>query len=188
MWRPGLKVATVIIVAGWLAAPPLRAAQDEGDGRSSRNLEGVSAPGPESNTSRTRVPPSLRLMEASRASGVRTVAVGSAPPAFEPRLAPRPALLIGMYVSYGLLQALDAQSTIRALNSGSAHEGNPALSPFAAHPAALAAFKLGLTGGTIYGFDRVYKSHHRLTMIALTAVNGGYAYVVRRNYRSFPTR
>jgi hypothetical protein len=93
-----------------------------------------------------------------------------------------------MYVSYGLLQALDAQSTIRALNSGSAHEGNPLLSPFASHPAALAAFKLGLTSGTIYGFDRLYKSHRRLTMIALAAINCGYACIVRRNYRNFPTR
>jgi hypothetical protein len=97
-------------------------------------------------------------------------------------------LLIALYVSYGLLQALDAQSTIRALHSGAAHEGNPLLSPFAAHPAALATFKLGLTGGTIYGIDRLYKSHRRLAVITLATINSGYACIVQRNYRSFPTR
>jgi hypothetical protein len=97
-------------------------------------------------------------------------------------------LLIGLYVSYGLLQALDAQSTIRALHSGAAREGNPLLSPFAAQPAALATFKLGLTGGTIYGIDRLYKSHRRLAMITLATINSGYACIVQRNYRSFPAR
>jgi hypothetical protein len=92
-----------------------------------------------------------------------------------------------MYVSYGLLQALDAESTIHALRTRKAYEGNPVLSPFASNPAALSAFKLGLTGGTILGIDRLRKSNRRLAMITLAVVNGGYACVVARNYRNFST-
>jgi hypothetical protein len=100
----------------------------------------------------------------------------------------RLALLIGLYVSYGLLQTLDAQSTIRALHSGTGHEGNPLVSPFAAHPAALATFKLGQTSGTIYGIDKLYKSHRKLAMVTLANINIGYAYIVQRSYRNFPAR
>lgn len=182
MRRLGLGGVAVVTAAGWLAASALLAAQDGGNGRLSPNLEGVSSPWLKSGTSRAQVPPSLRLPEASAVNGVRSVAVASAPPAHKSRPSP----LIGLYVSYGLLQALDGQLTVRALNSGSAHEGNPVLSPFAEHPAALATFKLVVTGATIYGFDRLYKSHHRLAMIGLATINGGYACIVIRTYRSFP--
>jgi hypothetical protein len=93
-----------------------------------------------------------------------------------------------MYVSYGLLQVLDTESTIHGLQTERAHEGNPVLSPFASNPAALAAFKLGLTGGTILGIDRLRKSHRRLAMVTLAAINGGYACVVLRSYRNFSSR
>jgi hypothetical protein len=188
MWRPGLEVVAMITVVGWLPGPLLRAAKDEGNDRTPPNLPAVSAPGPQFSAWRAHVLPSLRLPTASAANTARVAAVRSEPLVSKPRTARRPALLIGLYVSYGLLQALDAQSTIRALHSGAGHEGNPLLSPFAAHPAALATFKLGLTGGTIYGIDRLYKSHRRLAMITLATINSGYACIVQRNYRSFPTR
>jgi hypothetical protein len=94
--------------------------------------------------------------------------------------------LIGLYISQGVLQGLDAESTIRALHTGSAREGNPLVSPFASQPAALVVFKLALAAGTIYGIDRLYKYHPRLAMSTLGAINGGYAFLVQRNYRSFP--
>jgi hypothetical protein len=96
--------------------------------------------------------------------------------------------LIGLYVSHGVLQALDAQGTLRALHSGSAQEGNPLLRPFASQPAALVAFKLALGAGVIYGIDRLHKSHPRLAKTTLGAINAGYVYVVQRNYRDFSTR
>jgi hypothetical protein len=93
-----------------------------------------------------------------------------------------------MYVSQGVLQALDAQSTIRAIHTGSAREGNPIVAPFASNTAAFVVFKLALAAGTIYGIDRLYKYHPRLAMSTLGAINGGYAFLVQRNYRSFPAR
>jgi hypothetical protein len=93
-----------------------------------------------------------------------------------------------MYVSYGLLQALDAESTVHALQTKKAREGNPALSPFASNPGALAAFKVGLTGGTIFGIDRLRKSHPKLAIVTLGVINAGYACVVVRTYRNFSGR
>jgi hypothetical protein len=188
MRRPVLEVVAMITLVGWLPGPPLRAAGDEGIDHRLSNLGAVSAPGPEFSPRRVKVPPSLRLPTASDVNTTRAATVRSEPLESKPRTARRPALLIGLYVSYSLLQVLDAQSTIRALHSGQAHEGNPLLSPFAAHPVALVTFKMGLTGVTIYGCDRLYKAHRKLAMISLAAINSGYAYIVQRTYRNSSTR
>jgi hypothetical protein len=95
-------------------------------------------------------------------------------------------LLIGLYVSQGVLQGLDAQSTNRALHTGAAREGNPIVNPFASQPAALVVFKLALAAGTIYAIDRLHKSNPRLAILTLGSINAGYAYFVQRSYRSFP--
>jgi len=100
----------------------------------------------------------------------------------------RSSLLIGLYIMQGVLQALDAHATLRALHTGSAREGNPIIRPFASQPAALVTFKLGLGAGTIYGIDRLHKSHFRLATTTLGVINAGYVYIVQRNYRSFPGR
>jgi hypothetical protein len=98
----------------------------------------------------------------------------------------RSALLISLYVSHGLLQVLDARATSRALRTGSAQEGNPLMRPLAGQPAALLALKLGVAAGIVYGIDRLHKTHPRLAMITLGAINGGYLYSVQRSYREFP--
>jgi hypothetical protein len=95
----------------------------------------------------------------------------------------RSPLLIGMYVIQGVLQGLDAQSTIRALHSGTAREGNPLANPFASTTAAIVAFKVAVAAGSIYGTDRLYKHHPRLAMGILGTLNGEYIYVVQHNYR-----
>jgi hypothetical protein len=192
--RAGTHVATpprivaVIAAVGWLAVIPLRAAEDQGNDRRPPSVEEVGAPGSEFSSKPLWVSPSQHLANTSAPYLTRVATPAGEPLEHRPHTARRPALLIGLYVSYGLLQTLDAQSTIRALHSGTGHEGNPLVSPFAAHPAALATFKLGLTGGTIYGIDKLYKSHRRLGMITLALINSGYAYIVQRSYRTFPAR
>jgi two-component system chemotaxis sensor kinase CheA len=57
----------------------------------------------------------------------------------------RSPLLIGLYIAQGVLQSLDAQSTVRAIHADSAQEGNPLVSPFASQPTALVVFKLALS-------------------------------------------
>ena len=100
----------------------------------------------------------------------------------------RSSLLIGLCIMQGALQALDAQSTLRALHTGSAREANPIIRPFASQPAALVSFKLGLGASTIYGVDRLHKSHPRLATTAVGVINAAYVYIVQYNYRRFPTR
>ena len=128
------------------------------------------------------------LANGPAASAPAVAVIRNQPPESKPNAARRSPLLIGLYVSHAILQALDAQSTLRALPSGSVREGNPLLRPFTAQPAALVGFKLGVTAGTIYGIDRLHKSHPRLAIISLAAINGGYVFLVRRNYQSFPAR
>jgi len=182
------RIVAVIAAVGWLAVAPLRAAEDRGNDHTPPSVEEVSAPGSEFSRRPTWVSPSQHLANASGPYVTRVATPAGEPLKHRLGTPRRPALLVGLYMSYGLLQALDAQSTIRALHSGTGHEGNPLASPFAKHPAALATFKLGLTGGTIFGVDKLCKSHRRLGMITMAILNSGYAYIVQRSYRSFPAR
>lgn len=125
--------------------------------------------------------------EARRSEGTG-IGFRISPPVVKRPPSRRSLLLIGLYVSHVILQGLDAQSTMRALGTGTAREGNPILSPIASHPAALISFKAALAVGTIYAIDRLHKYHPRLASSTLGTINGGYAFIVQRNYRSFPAR
>jgi len=183
-----LGLAVILLFVELLTVAPLKAGQDQGNRSNPSEVRATS----EAMAPFNSQPADARSFQ-SLANGPSDPAEGlgfikNQPPESKPNSARRSPLLIGLYVSYGILQALDAQSTIRALHSGSAREGNPLVSPFAGQPAALVGFKVGVTAGTIYGTDRLYKSHHRLAMITLAAIDAGYACIVARNYRSFPAR
>ena len=188
MLRRRLEVVGIILSVGLLSVAPLRAGQDQGY-RS--NPPVVRA------TSEAKIAFNAQPADAhsypTPANGPSSPALGvgvirNQPPESKPNSARRSPLLIALYVSQGILQALDAQSTIRALHSGSAREVNPLVGPFAGQPAALMGFKGATTAGIIYGTDRVYKSHPRLALITLAAINAGFAFIVARNYHSFPAR
>src|SRR6266702_3971308 len=188
MLRRRLVVVGIILFAELLAVAPLSAGQDQGSRSNSPEVRATIAGKAAFNT-----PPEDLYSYASLANGPSGAAPGvgiirNQTPESKPHSVRRSPLLIGLFVSYGVLQALDAQSTVRALHSGSAREGNPLVHPFSAQPAAFVAFKGGLAAGTIFGTDRLYKSRPRLAMITLAAINAGYVFVVARNYRSFPAR
>lgn len=98
------------------------------------------------------------------------------------REAPRGALMTSLYSSFIALQALDAHSTIRALDRG-ARETNPMVAPFADNTAALIAVKAGTAAGVIYMTDRVRRHNRVASIIIMAAANSAYATVVARNYR-----
>lgn len=102
-------------------------------------------------------------------------------PAVE-RSAPRGALMTSLYVSFAALQALDAQSTIRALDRG-ARESNPMIAPFADNTGALIALKAGTAAGVIYMTDRVRRHNRLASIVIMAAANSAYATIVARNYR-----
>ena len=91
-------------------------------------------------------------------------------------------MLIPLYASLATLNFLDAHSTFRALDAG-ARELNPVLSGFADNRAAMLALKAGVTTGTIFLSERMWRQGRRKVAIAmvvgLTVAN---ALVVRHNY------
>lgn len=96
--------------------------------------------------------------------------------------APRGALITTLYSSFIALQALDAHSTIRALDRG-AREANPVIAPLADNTAALIALKAGTAAGVIYMTDRVRRHNRVASIIIMAAANSAYATIVARNYR-----
>jgi len=94
----------------------------------------------------------------------------------------RPAALPWLYASYAAVQALDAQSTLRALNAG-AVEANPIMSGVAGNPAALLAVKGGVTAATIYLVEKSWKKNRIAGVVSMAVLTSAYAVVVANNYR-----
>jgi hypothetical protein len=117
----------------------------------------------------------LRRLQA--AAGGQAAATAPAPVA-----APR-ALLPALYAGLGTLQALDAHSTLRAVNLGYA-ERNPMMRWAAGHPAALITVKAAATVGTIAVAERIRRRHPKRAVAFIAAVNAAYAFVVVHNYRA----
>jgi hypothetical protein len=93
--------------------------------------------------------------------------------------------LIPLYVSFVALQALDAHSTLRALNAGAA-EANPLMSGLAGKPAALLVVKAGLAASTIYLVDKVRLRSRTAAIVLMTALNSAYLTIVAHNYAATP--
>jgi hypothetical protein len=97
---------------------------------------------------------------------------------------------LGMYGVFGVLQVLDAHSTLRAIDRG-ASEFNPVVRPFASSPTALISFKAASSAGVLYLTERLRKKHPVAALAFVIAVNSAQAYVVAQNYRianSIPRR
>ena len=87
-----------------------------------------------------------------------------------------------LYTSFGLLQALDAHSTSRALASG-AIESNGLVAGIADRPILLMGAKTAVTAGTIVLMERLRKRHPKAAMVTMMALNCAYAVIVVRNSR-----
>jgi Domain of unknown function (DUF5658) len=94
-------------------------------------------------------------------------------------------ILVPLYVSFATLQALDAHSTLRALNAG-ATEANPIVAGVAGTPAALVAMKAGVAASTIYLVEKVRVKSRRAAIVLMAALNSAYAAIVAHNYRGGP--
>ncbi len=138
-------------------------------------------------------PPALALPAA-------TIVAADAPPAVAPDLADpiaqlpplvvpagagpaagRPSAMVALYVSYAGLQALDAVTTLRALDAG-ASEQNPLVGRAAAHPGALLAVKAGVAVGTIYLAERLHKRNRAAAVVLMAVLNGAYLAIVANNH------
>ncbi len=110
-------------------------------------------------------------------------AAGEAPSVpVTPRPAPHPRGLLPLFAGYAALQALDAQSTLSAINHG-ATEQNPLVAPMVSRPALFIAFKSAVTASTIVAADRLSRRHRLAAYGLRLGLNSAYAMVVVHNYR-----
>ena len=91
-------------------------------------------------------------------------------------------ILLPLYVSYGVLQALDVHSTTRALNRGGV-ESNPMMASVAGRPLAMSVLKAGGAAATIVLADRLRKRSRVGAVLLMAGVNSAYVMVVAHNYR-----
>jgi uncharacterized protein DUF5658 len=95
----------------------------------------------------------------------------------------RRAALLPLYGSLIGLQALDLESTIKAIGSGAGRESNPMLQSVVGRPAALLAVKAGASGLIIFASERLRKEKHPAAAVVLMiGINSAYAIVVAHNY------
>lgn len=93
----------------------------------------------------------------------------------------RPQALVPLYVSFGILQLIDAHSTSRALNGG-AIESNPLMKGVVGNSASLFAVKAGGTAFAIYATERLWKRNPAAAVGFMIAANAGISWVVQHNY------
>lgn len=108
---------------------------------------------------------------------------GDAAQRFEPGEPRRPAALLPLYASLGVLQALDVHSTSRGIAAGG-REANPVMQPIVGNRAAFIGVKAATTAGVVWASERLWRKQNRKAAIVLTALtNVGLAAVVAHNYR-----
>jgi hypothetical protein len=102
-------------------------------------------------------------------------------PVFPP--AKRPAALVPLYVSFAGLEALDLQSTYRALHTPGARESNPVARTMVGNPAAFTAVKLATTASFVLATEKLWKKHRVAALTFATVGNAVMAGIVAHNYR-----
>jgi Domain of unknown function (DUF5658) len=95
----------------------------------------------------------------------------------------RPGILPMLYVSLAGMQALDAYTTLAALNAGG-REVNPVARRLTRNAGSLLSLKAVSTASTIYFMERLWKSHRLRAVFVLSAINAGTVAVAVRNMRT----
>jgi len=92
----------------------------------------------------------------------------------------RPAPLVPLYVTMGVLQGFDIYTTSTAVSRG-AVEANPAMQAVAGRPWASTVVKAAATATSIFFIERAWKQNRKGAVILATAINVATAVVVARN-------
>ena len=90
---------------------------------------------------------------------------------------------LALYATYGVLQALDVHSTLRALDDGRGVEANPLLRSVVSSPTGFIAFKVASTAGVVFLVERLRKKHPVAAFALGIGVTSLQAFVVMHNYR-----
>ena len=93
------------------------------------------------------------------------------------------AALVPLYGTLIGLQALDLDSTMRAVAKGAGREANPVMHPLVGRPAAMVAAKAGASAAIVFASERLRRKHHPAAAVMLMiGVNSAYAMIVAHNY------
>lgn len=92
------------------------------------------------------------------------------------------AMMISLYASTAVVQALDIHSTLAGLDKG-AYEANPIMAPLTRNKAAFIGVKAAVAAGTILAAREMAKKNKVAAIVTLVAMNSLYAYVAHHNYR-----
>ena len=101
------------------------------------------------------------------------------PPVDRPRGS---AVLTSLYATTAIMQALDAHSTMKALDAG-AVEANPLMTGVTKNRGAFMAAKAAVAAGTVFAVQRIAKRNKVAAIVTAVAINSAYAMVVRHNYK-----
>ena len=92
-------------------------------------------------------------------------------------------VMLPLYSGFAGLEALDVQSTTRALHRG-ATEANPLLAGIGSHPVALTFVKAGTAAATVCVMENVRKKNRVAAIATMFGINSAYAMIVVHNYRA----
>jgi hypothetical protein len=95
----------------------------------------------------------------------------------------RPAALVPLYVAYAGLQALDAHSTLSAIEAGG-REANPMVRGTLGNPAGMFLLKSGSAAAVVFLSEKVWRRNRTAAVITMVALNSAYATIAAHNYRS----
>ena len=115
-------------------------------------------------------------------AATRAARVPAARPAASPAPAELPRVLLPLYVSFGLLQVVDAHSTLRAVRGG-AVERNPLMAPLSSNPGGMFAVKGATAAGMVVLAEKLRRRHPATAVAVMVAINAAYAAIVAANYR-----
>jgi len=93
----------------------------------------------------------------------------------------RSVALSTLYVSFAALQALDVESTMRALRAGG-REANPLAGSLVESPAMFAVMKAVTTAGVVLATERLRKHKPKTALLVMIGLNSAYATIAAHNY------
>ena len=100
-----------------------------------------------------------------------------------PDEARRPAALVPLYLSFAGLQALDAHSTLLAVNSG-ARESNPLVRGTLGNPTGMLLMKSATAAGVVLLSEKLWRRNRTAAIVTMIALNSAYATIAAHNYRT----
>jgi hypothetical protein len=90
---------------------------------------------------------------------------------------PRGVMLPSLYASFGALEAFDGCTTLVGIARG-VREANPVTAGLSGHPAALVAFKAGMTMVAISSADHLWREDRRKAAVIVMLLSNGIAAAV----------